>query len=84
MGLTALILGIIAVLMSLVPFCNYIGMLPAVLGIVFGVMSLMQNEASQYNSKAIAITGIVFCTAAIAFSIIWTFLLIFPLRYVIY
>ncbi len=84
MALTALILGIIAVLLSLLPFCNYVGLLPAVLGIIFGVVAMTRREESDTNNRTMAITGIVFCTIAIIISIVWSFLLIFPLRYVIY
>lgn len=84
MALTSLILGIIAVVLSIVPFCNYVGLLPAVFGIIFGVIALTRREEPQNNNRTMAITGIVFCTLAIVISIVWSFLLIFPLRYVIY
>jgi len=83
LGLTALILGIISVIISIIPFCNYIGLVPAMIGIVLGVVSLTQNENlnETYNSKPLAITGIVFCGIAIVMSIVWSVLFLFPLRY---
>lgn len=80
MGLTALILGIISVLISMVPFCNYAGLIPAIIGIVLGVVSFTQEENS-YNSRPLAITGLVFCVIAVVMSIVWSIFLFFPLRY---
>lgn len=76
MGLTALILGIISVLMSLIPLCNYVGLVPAVVGIVFGIVSLAQIDKSEFNGNALAITGIVFCILAVMMSVVWTVLLL--------
>ncbi|HPJ21361.1 MAG TPA: hypothetical protein PLP30_05795 [Clostridia bacterium] len=82
MGLTALILGILSVLISIVPFCNYVGLIPAIIGIVLGVVSLTQKDES-YNARPLAITGLVFCVIAVIMSIVWSVLLLLPLRYAI-
>ena len=84
MGLTALILGIISVLISLIPFCNYFGLVPAIAGIVMGVVSLMNNSKGDLNHRAMSITGIVFCSLAIVMSLIWSILFIFSSGYVRY
>ncbi len=77
MGLTSLILGIISIVISVIPFCNYIGLLPAVVGIVFGVVSLTMPEKNEYNNKAIAITGICFGGISIIISLVWSILFLF-------
>lgn len=82
MGLTALVLGIISVLISLLPFCNYIGLVPAILAIVFGVVALTQQNKSELNHRAMSITGIVFGSLAIVMSIVWSILFIFSTGYV--
>jgi hypothetical protein len=82
LGLTALILGILSVLISIVPFCNYVGLIPAIIGIVLGVVSLTQKDES-YNARPLAITGLVFCVIAVIMSIVWSVLLLLPLRYAI-
>lgn len=74
MGLTALILGILAVILSLIPFCNYIGLIPAIIGVVMGVVALTQPDDKYYNSKALSITGIVFCMVAVSLSVVWSVL----------
>ncbi len=84
MGLTALILGVIAVILSLIPFCNYIGLVPAIIAIVFGVVSLTQKEKNDLNHRAMSITGIVFGTLAIVISVIWSILFLFSSGYVRY
>ena len=73
MGLTALILGILAVILSLIPFCNYVGLIPAIIGVVLGVVALTQPD-DKYNSKALSITGIVFCMVAVVLSVVWSVL----------
>ena len=82
MGLTALILGIISVLLSLLPFCNYIGLVPAIIAIVFGVVSLTQQDKSDLNHRAMSITGIAFGTLAILISVVWSVLFLFAPGYV--
>jgi hypothetical protein len=82
LGLTALILGIISVIISMVPFCNYVGLIPAIIGIVLGVVSLTQKD-DTINARPLAITGLVFCVIAVVMSIVWSILLLLPLRYAI-
>lgn len=82
MGLTALILGIISVILSLIPFCNYIGLVPAILAIVFGVVSLTQQDKSELNHRAMSITGISFGSLAILISVVWSVLFLFSRGYV--
>jgi hypothetical protein len=82
LGLTALILGIISVILSLIPFCNYIGLVPAILAIVFGVVSLTQKEKNELNHKAMSITGISFGALAVVISVVWSILFLFSTGYV--
>jgi len=82
LGLTALILGIISVILSLIPFCNYIGLVPAIIAIVFGVVALTQQDKSELNHKAMSITGISFGALAILISVIWSILFLFSNGYV--
>ncbi len=84
MGLTALILGIISVILSLVPFCNYIGLVPAIVAIVFGVVSLTQKDKNDLNHRAMSITGIAFGAMAIMISVVWSVLFMFSHGYVRY
>lgn len=84
MGLSALILGIIAVILSLIPFCNYIGLVPAIIAIVFGVVSLTQKDKSDLNHRAMSITGIVFGSLAVLISVVWSVIFLFSSGYVRY
>lgn len=84
MGLSALILGIISVILSLIPFCNYIGLVPAIIAIVFGVVSLAQQEKNDLNHRAMSITGIVFGSLAILISVVWSILFLFSSGYARY
>lgn len=63
-GIAALILGIISLLM----FCTFINILPAVLAIVFGLIQI-----TRYNQKGMAIAGIVTGAVSIVLLIcFWT------------
>jgi len=84
LGLSALILGIISVILSLIPFCNYIGLVPAIIAIVFGVVSLAQQEKNDLNHRAMSITGIVFGSLAILISVVWSILFLFSSGYARY
>lgn len=84
MGLSALILGIIAVILSILPFCNYIGLVPAILAIVFGVVSLTQKDKNDLNHRAMSITGIVFGSLAVLISVVWSVIFLFSSGYVRY
>ncbi len=58
MGVVSLIFGIISVIMCWIPVANWIGVLLAVLGIVFGAIGM--SKAKKTNSgKGVAVAGLV-------------------------
>ena len=67
LGITSMILGIIAIIISFVPFLNIISLPTAVVAIVFGIITVIRISVK----KAFAISGIILSVLAIviAFSI---------------
>ena len=67
LGITSMILGIIAIIISFVPFLNIISLPTAIIAIVFGIITVIRTS----GKKAFAISGIILSVLAIviAFSI---------------
>lgn len=67
LGITSMILGIIAIIISFVPFLNIISLPTAIIAIVFGIITVIRLSVR----KTFAITGIILSILAIviAFSI---------------
>lgn len=67
LGVTSLVLGIIAIIIAFIPFLNIISLPTAVVAIVFGIITVIRISVK----KALAISGIILSVLAIviAFSI---------------
>ena len=67
LGVTSLVLGIIAIIIAFIPFLNIISLPTAVVAIVFGIITVIRTSVK----KAFAISGIILSVLAIviAFSI---------------
>lgn len=71
MDLAALIIGIIAVVLGFIPFCGYFALLPAIVGLILGIVDVMKkSKAKQPKGKGIA--GIVLNAVAIVVILLWT------------
>lgn len=67
LGITSLVLGIIAIIIAFIPFLNIISLPTAIIAIVFGIITVIRTSVK----KAFAISGIILSVLAIviAFSI---------------
>lgn len=67
LGVTSLVLGIIAIIIAFIPFLNIISLPTAIIAIVFGIITVIRTSVK----KAFAISGIILSVLAIviAFSI---------------
>jgi len=71
MGLAAMIIGIIAVVLGFIPFCGYFALLPAIVGLILGIVDVKQkSKAKQPKGKGMA--GIVLNAVAIIVILLWT------------
>lgn len=75
MGVAAMVLGIIAILLACVPYCNYIGFILAIVGLILGIVDAAKKSKTG-ESKGMAVTGIVLSTITLVISIVWIVLLI--------
>ncbi len=76
MGLISFILGIISLILSFLPITHFLSILPAIIGLILGVTDLIYSRKKEEYKRGFSISGIVLCTIALAFSIIWTTLFI--------
>lgn len=62
MGVASLIIGLISFFISLIPFCGYVASIPAVIGLVLGIVYIVQSKKSEDPNANLgtAITGVVF------------------------
>ncbi len=76
MGLTSFILGIVSLILAFLPITHFASILPAIIGLILGVTDLAYSRKKEDYKRGFAISGVVLCTIALAFSIIWTVLFI--------
>ena len=71
MDLAALIIGIIAVVLGFIPFCGYFALLPAIVGLILGIVDVKKKSKAQ-QPKGKGIAGIVLNAVAIIVILLWT------------
>lgn len=73
MEIASLILGIISVILSFIPFVGIIAYLPAIIGIILGIVALATMKKRGKNKKAMPIIGIVTAGVSMILAIVMTF-----------
>jgi len=71
MGLAAMIIGIIAVVLGFIPFCGYFALLPAIVGLILGIVDVKQKSKTK-QPKGQGMAGIVLNAVAIIVILLWT------------
>ena len=71
MGLAAMIIGIIAVVLGFIPFCGYFALLPAIVGLILGIVDVKKKSKAQ-QPKGQGMAGIVLNAVAIIVILLWT------------
>lgn len=71
MGVAALVLGIVAVVFAIIPVLGYIAFVPAVVGLVLGIIEVSQ-KGKKNEPKGMGIAGVVLNAVAILFIVLWT------------
>ncbi|MFD7610676.1 DUF4190 domain-containing protein [Streptomyces sp. NPDC059828] len=69
MGVTALVLGIVGVVLGLVVILFWMSWLPALLAVVFGFVGLSHARKGLATNKAMALTGVVLGAVGLLFSV---------------
>ncbi len=71
MGIAALVIGIIAVVFGFIPFCGYFALLPAIIGLILGIIDV-KNKSKAQQPKGKGMAGIVLNAVALIVILLWT------------
>ena len=69
MDIASLVLGIVSLLFSFIPYCNYFMIIPAIVGLILGIIDVSQKSLLEMP-KGIGITGIILNALALLIMII--------------
>ena len=73
MGVAALILGIVSTIFGFVPSCGIIAFVPAVVGLILGIIDIVQ-KSKKNEPRGMAIAGVILTGIAIIVISLWTFI----------
>lgn len=71
MGLAAMIIGIVAVILGFIPLCGMIALIPAIVGLILGVLDVAKKSKAQ-QPKGQGLAGIILNAVAIIIILVWT------------
>ncbi len=72
MGIAALIIGIVAVVLGLIPGCGLIfGLPPAIVGLILGIIE-MKKKGKANQPKGMGLAGTILNALAIVIILVWT------------
>lgn len=74
MGIAALVLGIISLILGFIPFCGVIAFLPAIIGVILGIVDIVVKKKKQ-EKIGISIAGLVLSILAVIVITFWTFVI---------
>lgn len=70
MGVAALVLGILSAIVCWIPFCNVWAIVPAVVGLILGIIDWVKKKKNPEKKKGLAIAGTICSGIAIVIIII--------------
>ncbi len=77
MGIASMVIGIIAAVICFIPLCNYFAFIPALVGLVLGIVSTVLSIKKQ-QPRGMAVAGIVCNAVAIGIIVLYTIILAAP------
>ena len=75
MGIAALNLGIISFILSFIPICGLVGLLPAIIGLILGIVEVVKKSKAG-EPKGLGIAGIILTSIALIVSIVWNLVVV--------
>ncbi len=78
MAVAALILGIISFLISFIPLLGYVSLIPAIIGLILGIVFLAKKKIEKEKTKqekGMSIAGIVLSSLALLVLLWWTLMI---------
>ncbi|MFR8104210.1 MAG: DUF4190 domain-containing protein [Clostridia bacterium] len=70
MGIAALVLGIVSALIAFIPFCGVIALIPALVGLILGIIDLVKKNKSG-DKKGMTIAGTILSGIAVIVALVW-------------
>lgn len=70
MAIASLVLGIVSVVISFLPFCGIIALIPAIVGLILGIVDLVK-KTEEKTTKGMSIAGIACSGVAIVLIAYW-------------
>jgi|BioPla2DNA2_1021312.scaffolds.fasta_scaffold109616_1 high-affinity K+ transport system ATPase subunit B len=74
MGVASMVIGIISALLGFIPLCNYFATIPAIVGLILGIVDAVK-KTNENQPKGMAVAGIILNALAIVLIIGWTVLI---------
>lgn len=72
MGVAALVLGIVSIIIGFIPFCGAIALLPAIIGVILGIIDIVSKKKKQ-ESIGMSVTGLILSAIAVIVILFWVF-----------
>lgn len=73
MGVAALVLGIVSIIIGFIPFCGAIALLPAIIGVILGIIDIVSKKKKQ-ESIGMSVTGLILSAIAVIVILFWVFI----------
>lgn len=70
MGIASLILGIISLIIGFIPLCGTIALLPAIIGVILGIIDIAKKNKTGENKNQ-SIAGLIMSAIAVVVIIFW-------------
>lgn len=74
MGIASMVIGIISAILGVIPLCGNIAFLPALIGLVLGIVDIVIKAKNQ-QPKGQAIAGVVLCSISLIIIIFFNFVI---------
>lgn len=71
MAVASLVLGIVSIIIGFIPLCGMIAFVPAIIGLILGIVDLVKKNKAGEDKKGMSIAGIVLSAIAIVVIAYW-------------
>lgn len=75
MDVASLVLGIISIILGLIPLCGSVAFIPALVGLVLGIVTLVKKCKTPGEPKGMSIAGVALNSLSIIFIFFWIFVI---------
>jgi len=79
MAIAALVIGIISLILGFIPLCNIIMVVPAIVGLILGIVALVKSkkpEGEEKSKKGMSLAGVIINAIALIVIIVWNVIVI--------